>query len=213
MRLPGVDGENLRRMPLKRGNKDGRPRRSERSRAFQVLYGLSFCPAHSLVDLKRRFARSLYAVPSAKEPEAITSETGEEAESGPELFLRDLLKTEDGGGEPVITPESVEDPAGFAWELTRGAWLNREEIDRLIADFSQNWKVERLGKIELALLRLAMQELLFVAETPPKVVLNEALDLSRQFGDETSRAFVNGILDAALKALEAGNLRRAGGWS
>ncbi|MCL1889176.1 MAG: transcription antitermination factor NusB [Desulfovibrionaceae bacterium] len=196
---------------MKRGSKDGRTRRSERSRAFQVLYGSSFCPAHSLGELKRRFVSSLYAVPSEEEPEPITIEAGEEAESGPETFLRDLLKADDRGTDPVITQEAGEDPAGFAWDLTRGAWINREEIDRLIADFSRNWKVERLGRVELALLRLAMQELIFGEETPPKVILNEALELSRQFGDETSRAFVNGILDAALKALEAGSLRRAGG--
>ena len=63
-----------------------------------------------------------------------------------------------------------------------------------------------MGKVEVTLLRLAMFELTRQKDVPPKVAINEAIELSKQFGDDKSRGFVNGILDAAAKALEAGRL-------
>ncbi|MDR2489012.1 MAG: transcription antitermination factor NusB [Desulfovibrio sp.] len=100
-------------------------------------------------------------------------------------------------------PDVIKDEDSFAWSLCFGVWKHREELDRAIADFSQNWRVERMGKVEATLLRIAMFELTRQKEVPPKVAINEAIELSKQFGDDKSRAFINGILDAAAKALEA----------
>jgi N utilization substance protein B len=90
----------------------------------------------------------------------------------------------------------------FAWSLIRGVWEKRAALDRRIGDLSRNWRLERMGKVELTLLRLALFELLFHPDTPPRVIINEAVELSKQFGDDLSRGFVNGIMDAAAKALE-----------
>ncbi len=97
-------------------------------------------------------------------------------------------------------------PEGFAWELIEGVWSNRLALDEVIARFAKNWRVERIGKIEITLLRLAVYEMLFREDVPPKVAINEAIELSKQFGDEKSRSFVNGILDSTAKALEDGSL-------
>ncbi|MFV0421437.1 transcription antitermination factor NusB [Oleidesulfovibrio sp.] len=97
-------------------------------------------------------------------------------------------------------------PVGFAWELIEGTWTNQKELDEVITRFAQNWRVERIGKIELTILRLAVYEMLYRADVPPKVAINEGIELSKQFGDQKSRSFINGILDAAAKALEAGTL-------
>lgn len=94
-------------------------------------------------------------------------------------------------------------PAGFAWELTEGVWTHAEELDRLIGGFSQNWRVDRLGKIELTVLRIAMLELFRRTDVPPKVVINEALDLTTRFGETKAKNFINGVLDAAIAKLEA----------
>jgi N utilization substance protein B len=107
----------------------------------------------------------------------------------------------------VLAPERPEgltdDPeASFAWRLIRGVWKNRAELDKRIGDLSQNWRLERMGRVELTLLRLALFELLFCRETPPRVIINEAVELSKQFGDDASRGFINGIMDAAAKILE-----------
>ena len=95
---------------------------------------------------------------------------------------------------------------GFAWELVEGVWANVKTLDSVIERFSQNWRVDRLGKIELTLLRLAVFEMLYRADVPPKVAINEALELSTRFGDAKAKSFINGILDAAIKAQEAGTL-------
>ena len=99
---------------------------------------------------------------------------------------------------------------GFAWELVEGVWSNVKNLDSVIERFSQNWRVDRLGKIELTLLRLAVFEMLYRADVPPKVAINEALELSTRFGDAKAKIFINGILDAAIKAQEAGTLTVAG---
>ena len=103
-------------------------------------------------------------------------------------------------------PAGMENEDSFAWSLCFGVWKHRDELDRAIAALSENWRVERMGKVEVTLLRLAMFELTRQKDVPPKVAINEAIELSKQFGDDKSRGFVNGILDAAAKALEAGGL-------
>ena len=105
------------------------------------------------------------------------------------------------------------DPEGFAWELVYGVWMNRAAIDEAIARYSQNWRLDRMGRIELTILRIGIYEVLFAPpalSVPLKVALNEAVELAKNFGDENSRGFVNGILDAAARALESGREQRRG---
>ena len=103
-------------------------------------------------------------------------------------------------------PEAQCLPEGFSWELIEGVWGNYLALDKVIEQFSKNWKVDRIGKIELTLLRLAIFEMLYREDIPPKVAINEAVELAKQFGDDRSRPFVNGLLDAAAKALADGKL-------
>ena len=103
-------------------------------------------------------------------------------------------------------PENQEPGFGFAWELVYGVWTQQTAIDAGLARLSDNWRVDRMGRVELTILRLAIYELAYRGDVPPKVVLNEAIELSRAFGDEKSRSFVNGVLDAAAKTHEAGTL-------
>ena len=102
--------------------------------------------------------------------------------------------------------EEGELPSGFAWDLVQGVWSRRDELDKTISRFSRNWRVDRMGRVELTLLRLAMYELLYRQDVPAMVAINEALELTRQFGEDNATSFVNGILDAAAKALEKGSL-------
>lgn len=90
----------------------------------------------------------------------------------------------------------------FSWQLVEGVWRNVTRLDKIISQFSQNWRVDRLGKIELTLLRIATFEMHYCPDVPPKVSLNEALELATCFGDEKARKFINGILDAIIKAIE-----------
>lgn len=104
-------------------------------------------------------------------------------------------------------PELPDRENSYAWLLCKGVWQNRERLDGVLAGLSQNWRVERIGKVEITLLRIALFEMLQGnPDVPPKVAINEALELSKQFSDAKTRGFVNGVLDAAVKALENGSL-------
>lgn len=79
---------------------------------------------------------------------------------------------------------------------------HREELDAYISRFSQHWRLERMASIDRAILRLAVFELLHCPEVPPKVVVNEAVEMGKRFGAENSSAFINGILDSFLKTIK-----------
>ena len=98
------------------------------------------------------------------------------------------------------------EPSGFAWELVQGVWQHREELDGVIEKFARNWRLDRVGRVELNLLRLGVYEMLYRADVPSRVSMNEALELDKQYGDTGSHTFVNGILDAVSKALDKGEL-------
>jgi N utilization substance protein B len=88
----------------------------------------------------------------------------------------------------------------FANRLFEGAAKEVTVLDEIIVKHAENWRFDRLAAIDRAILRLAMHELRS-SDTPPKVVLNEAVDLAKKFSGEDSGAFVNGILDAFRKSL------------
>jgi N utilization substance protein B len=92
-------------------------------------------------------------------------------------------------------------PAAYARRLAEGVWEHRAEIDARIAEASANWAVDRIAAIDRSILRLATFEMMHVPDTPPKVVLNEAVELARRFGGEDSPRFVNGVLDQIAAAV------------
>jgi N utilization substance protein B len=92
--------------------------------------------------------------------------------------------------------EASEEARKFSSLLIEGVWNNREQIDSLISDSSENWTIARMSRVDKSILRMAVYELLFCQNIPPKVTLNEAIDLGKVYGSENSGAFINGILDA-----------------
>ncbi|APF25039.1 MULTISPECIES: transcription antitermination factor NusB [Clostridium] len=72
---------------------------------------------------------------------------------------------------------------------------NKEAIDEAISSNLQNWKIDRISKVNLTILRLAAYEILFDEEVPRSVAINEALEITRKYSDEKSVSFVNGVLD------------------
>ena len=83
----------------------------------------------------------------------------------------------------------------FARRLVSGAVTERAEIDRSIDQATKNWKIERLAKVDFLILRLAAYELLFCADIPTAVSLDEAIEIAKRFGSEESASFINGVLD------------------
>jgi len=92
-----------------------------------------------------------------------------------------------------VAPKAAKEFAAF---LVQGTCEHKEELDKLIAGCSDNWSLGRMSKVDINILRLAVFEFLYCEDIPPKVTLNEAVDLGKTFGSENSGSFINGILDA-----------------
>ena len=101
--------------------------------------------------------------------------------------------------------ELSEGGRAFARELVCGTALRRERIDALISQHARNWRVERMAVVDRNVLRLASYELAFT-DAPDRVVLDEAIEIAREFGNERSGAFVNGVLDALARGLQSGEV-------
>jgi transcription antitermination factor NusB len=88
-----------------------------------------------------------------------------------------------------------EDVRAFGQGLVLGVYDRLNDLDTIISETSRNWRLERIAKVDRCILRLAAFELLHRNDIPPKVSINEAVDLAKKFGSEESGAFINGILD------------------
>ena len=98
-------------------------------------------------------------------------------------------------------PPGELDAQVFARELVDGVAAHRERIDALIAASAEHWRLPRLSRVDLSLLRLATFELLGRADIPASVTIDEAIEIARRFGSEDSPAFVNGVLDHIAQVL------------
>ena len=95
--------------------------------------------------------------------------------------------------------ESSDEVKAFAGALVLGVCDNIKKINSLITKHATNWQLDRMAVIDRNVLRLATYELLFVEDIPPKVSINEAIDLAKKFGGNDSGKFVNGVLDKINK--------------
>jgi len=93
----------------------------------------------------------------------------------------------------------------LALDWTRGAWENLAKCDELIVASTIKWQLSRLSAVDKSILRLAVYQLKFCPDIPPRVVINEAIELAKKFSTAKSSAFVNGVLDAILKKLKTQN--------
>lgn len=124
---------------------------------------------------------------------------------GRELALQMLYQHELAGNNIETIVSSFEElqqaPAAtrdFAAALARGTLDRRDEIDARLAEQADNWRLDRMAAVDRNILRLAMYELLFAPDTPPAVVIDEAVEIAKRFGSERSSQFVNGVLDGFL---------------
>jgi transcription antitermination factor NusB len=93
----------------------------------------------------------------------------------------------------------------LAYEWTKGVWENSRQCDELISDATIKWQLTRLSLVDKSILRLAVYQLKFCSDIPPKVVINEAIELAKKYSTDKSPGFVNGVLDAVLKKLSPVN--------
>jgi N utilization substance protein B len=96
---------------------------------------------------------------------------------------------------------TVEDTRQMTERLARGAEQHVRQIDAAIAAATTHWRIERLPTVDKCILRIATYELMCERQTPAAVVLDEAVDMAKRFGEADSPAFVNGVLDAICREL------------
>jgi transcription antitermination protein NusB len=92
------------------------------------------------------------------------------------------------------------DQQAYVIAIVRGILKEVDSLEGIVTKYLKNWKLSRLSKIEHTLLILATYELMFTPETPSKVVINEAIELSKKYSTKESGSFINGILDSILKS-------------
>jgi N utilization substance protein B len=97
----------------------------------------------------------------------------------------------------------------FAEGLVEGVMRERDALDRIIAGSVDNWRIDRMAVVDRNILRVAVYELAWLPDTPPVVVLDEAIEVGKKYGSEQSGSFINGILDAVRKRIERGEVPSA----
>ena len=99
-----------------------------------------------------------------------------------------------------------ESSVGFAQELLDGVARSQSGLDDVITRYAPAWPVNQLSVIDRNILRIALFELIYTPETPRKTAINEAVELAKVFGSESSDRFVNGVLGSAMAGLESGEI-------
>ena len=90
-----------------------------------------------------------------------------------------------------------------AYETLQAVSAHHEEIDAVIADNLDKWTIDRIGRTDLAILRTAVAEMMYIGSIPTGVSINEAVGLAKKYGDERSYAFINSVLSKIAKKLES----------
>ncbi len=102
--------------------------------------------------------------------------------------------------------ETIDDKQ-FIKQLVNGVAAHQPEIDDIIRPVAPEWPIEQIARIDRVVLRIGVYELIFTADVPPKVAINEAVELAKAFGGDNSSKFINGVLGTVLRNKEAENLK------
>ena len=124
------------------------------------------------------------------------------------LAVQVLFHMEYHTGQPVEVFELISENFGssesvkdFSRFLVCSVCSNMERLDNLIRRSSKNWRIERMSRVDRIILRLGVCEILFCPDVPPKVSIDEAVELGKKFGTEDSASFINGIMDNVFNSL------------
>ena len=120
----------------------------------------------------------------------------EEREQAFCLLFQSLFNTDENF---EIYEENIESVGDYARNIALGVEEKKDNLDGLIEKYSKGWKVKRLPKVNLAILRLAAYEILFVDDVPESVAINEAVELAKKYSGESDYSFINGVLGALVK--------------
>lgn len=117
------------------------------------------------------------------------------------LFQIDMAEVPVNEAIALVMEDSQEDSQYLRY-LVDGVLENQAEIDAEIKQYLRGWQLERIANVDRAILRLAFYEIMFEADIPDKVVMNEAIEIAKLFSDEQSHRYINGVLSSFLQARE-----------
>ena len=125
---------------------------------------------------------------------------------GREIALK-ILYQQDISGSPMDQIESkmysehtlTDGIKSFVHDIVEGTCQHMTEIDNLLSRLAIHWKINRMAVIDRNILRMASYEIIYHPETPVKVIINEAVEIAKKYGDDKSYQFINGVLDAAAR--------------
>jgi transcription antitermination protein NusB len=129
---------------------------------------------------------------------AADTQTGPEAAGAQDLYFSHLAAGTDEEDMPQREPLD----RAFIDSLVRATLEHRDAVDAAISQISRSWRLDRMARVDRNILRLAVAEMLYLPEIPARVSINEAVELAKRYGAAESPAFVNGLLDSAIKALD-----------
>lgn len=174
-------------------------RRMAREMALQMLYQHDLGGA-SATQIFQAFDRGPYLAGNGHAGRA--RGTGEGEEGPADTRVR----------RPAVAGErrrrEVEEAFAYARDLVQGTLDHLEEVNRLIREQADNWRLERMPAVDRNILRLAVYELLYEEDIPRLVVVDEAIELAKKFSTDQSGRFVNGLLDGLLKRDEVAEAKR-----
>lgn len=114
-----------------------------------------------------------------------------------DIFLDDIIKGKNHNDKPLkkISEQDLE----YTRQIVNGTITELEIVDQKIAELAKGWTLDRIAKVDLAILRFAIYEILFRADIPNEVSINEAVELAKKYSTDDSKAFINGILGKVVK--------------
>jgi N utilization substance protein B len=143
--------------------------------------------------MKRRVAREL-AIQSLYQIEM--------NEVSPKNAVEIAIQEAENDNEAQLSIANEKITSSYIIELVEGTHQRKVQIDELLSDYLKGWQMDRLSRIDREVLRLAVFEMIYQTDVPPKVVVNEAIELAKHFGTEESGKFVNGVLGKMIKEID-----------
>ncbi len=117
------------------------------------------------------------------------------------LVFQNMFKLEDDDAISIYS-ENNEEVGDYARQLYNGIVEKTEELDEIISSNLTSWKINRLPKVNLSILRLAVYEMKYIDDVPNSVAINEAIELAKKYSGADDAAFINGVLGAVARGME-----------
>jgi N utilization substance protein B len=123
-------------------------------------------------------------------------------EVSPKEAIQSAIEEAENDNEAELDVADEKLSTDYIVELVEGTFQNKKNIDLMLEEYLKGWQMDRLSRVDREVLRLAVYEMVYREDVPPKVVVNEAIELSKHFGTEESGKFVNGVLGKMIKEID-----------